>query len=114
MIYPTPCNSAHSSAGSNVLNIDQYGIVRSIREKCDLVEHLISGSENWVTDIDRNSYNEHTIEDLIISSKRMLNKISNESSFLEAAKEIDKILLKLNRIKEATTLYGYYDNRFNG
>ena len=113
MHYISSHQDARSSAASNILTFDQIGVVRSIREKCGLIENLYSGSQNWIFNIERSKYNKTTIEELIGSIYHMLDVINDEYHYLNAASEIEKVLLKMNRVKEAADLYAYRCDRFN-
>jgi hypothetical protein len=113
MHYVTSHKDIHSPAASNILTFDQNGVVRSIREKCGLIENLYSGSQNWIFNIERSKYNKNTIEELIGSIYHMLDVINDEYHYLDAAREIEKVLLKMNRVKEAADLYTYRGDRFN-
>ena len=110
-----PLIKQHSSRvdRTNVYNMDQTRIVRSIKEKCGLIDNLFTGSHKLISDIERDKFNENTIRELIISAQHMLNLITTESVYLEVAEEVEKVLLKMNYIHEAALLYDYNDDRFS-
>ena len=97
--------NSHFSAQSKIIKIDQRRIVRSIRDKCDLVDHLYKGSRSWVMDANRNHYNNGTIEDLISTARHMMTLIEDDYEYMEAAHTIETVLLKMNRFTEAAMLY---------
>jgi UDP-N-acetyl-D-mannosaminuronic acid transferase (WecB/TagA/CpsF family) len=99
-----PVTSNHHNL-SNVVKIDQSRIVRSIVDKCDLIDNLSCGIEYWVADKERNRFNRITIDELVSSSLKMLGLIIDESLYMEAAYELEKTLLKLNRTKDAAKIY---------
>lgn len=96
---------SHNLLESKVVKIDQRRIVRSIRDKCDLVDHLYKGSRTWVVDTNRTQYNNGTIEDLLSTARHMMTLIDDDYEYMEAAQTIEKVLVKMNRFTEAAMLY---------
>ena len=95
----------NASANQSILILDQTRIVRSIKEKCGLIDHLFRGGINWRVDAQRTDYNNETIEELLSSARHMLDLINDEFDYYDAANEIERTLLKMNRVKEASSLY---------
>lgn len=95
----------NASADHVVLRLDQRRIVRSIKEKCGLILHLYRGGINWRVDAQRTDCNNERIEELLSSARHMLELINDEYEYYEAANEIERTLLKMNRIREASSLY---------
>ncbi len=100
IVLPTNAPADHA-----VLRLDQRRIVRSIKEKCGLILHLYRGGINWRVDAQRTDCNNETIEELLSSARHMLDLINDEYDYYEAANEIERTLLKMNRIREASSLY---------
>lgn len=95
----------HISSASKVIKMDQTRIVRSLREKCGLIDHLYSGNLTWMVDADRTNYNNVTIDGLISTACHMLTLIEDDYEYMEAAHNIEKVLVKMNRFTEAAMLY---------
>jgi len=88
-----------------VLRLDQRRMVRSIKEKCGLIDHLFRGGINWRVDRQRTEDNNETIEELLSTARHMLNLIESEYEYYDAARELERTLIKMNRFKEASSLY---------
>ena len=95
----------NTSVNHSVLRLDQRRIVRSIKEKCGLIDHLFRGGINWRVDAQRTDCNNETIEELLSSARHMLDLINDEYDYYDAANEIERTLLRMNRVKEASSLY---------
>ena len=99
-VFPTTAPADHA-----VLRLDQRRIVRSIKEKCGLILHLYRGGINWRADAERTDFNNETIEELLSSARHMLNLIEDHYYYYEAATEMERTLVKMNRIRDASSLY---------
>jgi len=104
MIMPFSVSSNHQNL-SNVVKIDQSRIVRSIVDECDLIDNLSCGIEYRVADKERNRFNRITIDELVSSSLKMIGLILDETLYMEAAYELEKTLIKLNRTEDASKIY---------
>jgi len=100
VVLPTNDPADHA-----VLRLDQRRIARSIKEKCGLILHLYRGGINWRADAERTDFNNETIEELLSSARHMLNLIEDHYDYYEAANEIERTLLKMDRIRDASSLY---------
>ena len=100
IVLPTNAPADHA-----ILRLDQARIARSIKEKCGLILHLYGGGINWRVDAQRTDCNNETIEELLSSARHMLDLINDEYEHYEAANEIERTLLKMNRSREASLLY---------
>ena len=63
------------------------------------------GGINWRVDAQRTDCNNETIEELLSSARHMLHLIDDEYEYYEAANEIERTLVRMNRIREASSLY---------
>lgn len=96
-----------------VCRMNQKRIVISIKEKCGLIDHLYDGIKNWTVNIHRTDSNNEFIEELLSSTHRMLSLINDDNDYMDAAYEIEKVLLLMNRFKEASMLYGEFYDRID-
>ena len=97
----------------NSLYFDHKDLLQSIEHKCELLNYLVSDSKLWLPDYDRQNFNMITINKLILLILDQLDLMNNEYYYLKATQLLDKILIRLNRDKDAVALYNYPTHRFH-
>jgi hypothetical protein len=101
MIAHHPFQNIVTNEISYINWIKQRSVADSIKEKCDLINHLYAGSTDWSFNKARDQSNNITINGLLTCCYQMLHTIKDHYLFDESQHDIEEVLIELKRFEDA-------------